>query len=44
MKRSALTVLLIMLTGLVIQAFAGYFPAEAFAFPVNAADLFAALA
>ena len=44
MKRSALTVLLIMLTGLVIQAFAGYFPAEAFAFPVNAAVLFAALA
>ena len=33
-----------MLTGLAIQAFAGYFPAEAFAFPVNAAVLFAALA
>lgn len=34
----------IFITGLLIQAFAGYFPAEAFAFPVNAAVLFAALA
>ena len=44
MKRSVLIVLTIFITGLLIQAFAGYFPAEAFAFPINAAVLFAALA
>ena len=44
MKRSVLIVLTIFITGLLIQAFAGYFPAEDFAFPINAAVLFAALA
>ena len=44
MKRSVLIVLTIFITGLLIQAFAGYFPAESFAFPINAAVLFAALA
>lgn len=44
MKRSVLIVLTIFITGLLIQAFAGYFPAEAFAFPINVAVLFAALA
>ena len=44
MKRSVLIVLTIFITGLLIQAFAGYFPAEAFAFPINSAVLFAALA
>ena len=44
MKRSVLIVLTIFITGLLIQAFAGYFPAEAFAFPINAAVLFATLA
>ena len=44
MKRSVLIVLTIFITGLLIQAFAGYFPAEAFAFPINAAVLFASLA
>ena len=44
MKRSVLIVLTIFITGLLIQAFAGYFPVEAFAFPINAAVLFAALA
>lgn len=44
MKRGVLIVLTIFITGLLIQAFAGYFPAEAFAFPINAAVLFAALA
>lgn len=44
MKRSVLIVLTIFITGLLIQAIAGYFPAEAFAFPINAAVLFAALA
>ena len=44
MKRSVLIVLTIFITGLLIQAFAGYFPAEAFAYPINAAVLFAALA
>lgn len=44
MKRSVLIVLTIFITGLLIQAFAGYFPAEAFTFPINAAVLFAALA
>ena len=44
MKRSVLIILTIFITGLLIQAFAGYFPAEAFAFPINAAVLFAALA
>ena len=44
MKRSVLIVLTIFIMGLLIQAFAGYFPAEAFAFPINAAVLFAALA
>ena len=44
MKRSVLIVLTIFITGLLIQAFAGYFPAEAFAFPINVVVLFAALA
>ena len=44
MKRSALIALTVCLSGLLMQAFAGFFPAEAFAFPVNAALLFASLA
>ncbi|MGM9767628.1 MAG: cytochrome c biogenesis protein ResB [Candidatus Cryptobacteroides sp.] len=44
MKRSALIALTVCLSGLLIQAFAGFFPANAFAFPVNAALLFASLA
>lgn len=43
MKRVALIVTLVLVLGLVIQAFAGFFPVEAFAFPVNAAVLSASL-
>lgn len=41
MKRVAFIVILILLLGLVIQAFVGFFPVASFAFPVNAALLFA---
>ena len=44
MKKSVLPVLLILLTGFLIQALAGPFPVDALAFPVNSALLFASLA
>ena len=44
MKKSVLPVLLILLTGFLIQALAGPFPVDALAFPVNSALLFAFLA
>ncbi|MGN1214901.1 MAG: hypothetical protein ACI4TJ_01515 [Candidatus Cryptobacteroides sp.] len=44
MKKSSLIVLSVFLAGLLVQAFAGYFPTEFFAFPVNVAVLAAFLA
>ena len=42
--KSVLPVLMILLTGLLIQALAGPFPVDALAFPVNSALLFASIA